>query len=167
MYKLPIACLAAGLLTIAALPAGAAPSNADRDFVQKAASGGMAEVQAAELAQQRAGSPQVKQFASRMITDHTQANTELQQIAQQQNITMPTKPAAKEASAEQRLRGLNGAAFDKAYVQHELQDHQQTVALFQQQARSGQDPELKAFAQKTLPVLQQHLQMVQALNTRQ
>ena len=160
-----LACLAAGLVGLA-LSAAAAPSEADRTFAQRAASGGMAEVQTAELAQQRAASPLVKQFASRMITDHTQANADLQQIAQEQNIELPAKPAGKDAAAGQRLRGLNGAAFDQAYLQHELQDHQATIALFRRQAMSGQDPELKAFAQRTLPILQQHLQMVQALNAR-
>jgi len=161
-----MAFVAAGLFGLSAVAASAAPSRADQDFVHKAASGGMAEVEEAQLAQQKATSPQIKDFASRMITDHTQANAELQQIAQQENITLAAKPAGKEAAAEHRLQGLSGVAFDRAYARQELQDHQQTVALFQKQATSGQDPELKAFAQKTLPVLQQHLQMAQALNTK-
>ena len=165
MDKLPLALMAAGLLNFA-VPASAALSSADREFVQEAASGGMAEVQAAQLAQQRANSPQIKDFASRMITDHTQANTELQQIAQQESITLPSQPTGKDAAAAKKLSGLNGAAFDKAYSQDQLSDHQQVVALFRKEASSGQDPALKAFAQKTLPILQQHLQMAQALNSK-
>ena len=128
------------------------------------ANGGLAEVQTAQLAQQRASSPQVRQFASRMMTDHGQANTELQQIAEQANVTLPTKPTGKEASTAQRLSGLNGPAFDQAYAQAMLSDHQEDVALFRKEASSGKDPALKAFAQKTLPILQQHLQMAQGLN---
>jgi putative membrane protein len=165
MDKLPLALMAAGLLNFA-VPASAALSSADREFVQEAASGGMAEVQAAQLAQQRANSPQIKDFASRMITDHTQANTELQQIAQQESITLPPQPTGKDAAAAKKLSGLNGAAFDKAYSQDQLSDHQQVVALFRKEASSGQDQALKAFAQKTLPILQQHLQMAQALNAK-
>ena len=165
MDKLPLALMAVGLLSFA-VPASAALSSADREFVQEAASGGMAEVQAAQLAQQRANSQQVKDFASRMITDHTQANTELQQIAQQENITLPSQPMGKDATAAKKLNSLNGAAFDKAYSQDQLSDHQQVVALFRKEASSGQDPALKAFAQKTLPILQQHLQMAQALNSK-
>jgi putative membrane protein len=164
MSRLPLATLTAGLIGMAAFTAFAAPSAADRDFMQKAASGGMAEVQTAELAQQRASSPQVKQFASRMITDHTQANSELQQLAEKQNVTLPAKPLTKDAVAGQKLQGLNGVAFDQAYTQQALRDHQEAVALFRKEATSGQDPELKAFAQKTLPVLQQHLQMAQVLS---
>jgi putative membrane protein len=165
MNKLPLVTAAAGLLGLAAVPASAALSNADRDFVQKAASGGMAEVQTAQLAQQRTSSQQVKQFADRMITDHTQANTELQQIAEQENITLPSQPTGKDAAAAKKLSGLNGTAFDKVYAQDELNDHQQDIALFRREASSGQDPALKSFAQKTLPILQQHLQMAQALNS--
>ncbi|HEY7581819.1 MAG TPA: DUF4142 domain-containing protein [Acetobacteraceae bacterium] len=164
MRTLPLACLAAGLAGVTGVPAYAGLGNADRNFVERAASGGMAEVQAAQLAQQRSNSPQVKQFANRMITDHTQANSELQQIAQDQNITLPEKPDPRDASEYNRLSGLNGTAFDQAYAQIEVSDHQQDIALFRKEAQSGQDPTLKSFAQKTLPILQQHLQLAQSLN---
>ena len=166
MHKFLSACIAAGAIGLSTLSASAAISSADREFAMNAASGGMAEVQAAQLAEQRATSPQIKQFAQRMITDHSAANTELQQIAKQANITLPAQPSGKDAAEEQKLRGLNGAAFDQAYAQGQLQDHRETVELFQKEASSGQDPALKAFAQKTLPILQQHLQMAEALNTK-
>jgi putative membrane protein len=164
MGKLTTTCFAAGLAGLLAGPAGAALSSADRTFVEKAASGGMAEIQAAQVAQQKASSPQVKQFASRMITDHTQANNELQQIAQQENIDVPSQPSQQDRSSVQRLGGMTGSAFDRSYAQDELRDHQQDVALFQREASSGKVPALKQFAQKTLPILRQHLQMAQALN---
>jgi len=165
MTRISVACLAASLLGAAAAPASAELSAVDRDFLQKAASGGMAEVEAAQLAQQRAGSPQVRQFASRMMTDHMQTNADLQQLAEAQSFTLPTKPSTKDAAATQKLRALNGVAFDQAYAQQELRDHQGDIALFRKEATSGHDPEVKAFAQKTLPVLQQHLQLAQGLNT--
>jgi putative membrane protein len=160
------AYLAAGLIGLAAVPASAALSSADRDFAMKAASGGMAEVQAARLAEQRSTSPQIKQFAQRMVADHTAANNELMQIAKQANITLPSQPTGKDASEAQQLRDLNGTQFDQRYAQDEVRDHQETVQLFKQEADSGQDPALKSFAQKTLPTLEQHLQMAQALNKK-
>jgi len=166
MNKFLPACLAAGVIGLSISSASAALSAADREFAMKAASGGLAEVQAAQLAEQRATSPQIKQFAHRMTTDHTAANTELQQIAKQANINLSSQPTGKDAAEEQKLRGLNGAAFDQAYAQGQLQDHRETVELFQKEASSGEDPALKAFAQKTLPILQQHLQMAEALNTK-
>jgi putative membrane protein len=164
MFKVVPACLAAGLIGLAAIPASAALSSADRNFAMQAASGGLAEVQTAQLAEQRSTSPQIQQFAKRMVTDHTAANNELTQIGQQDNINLPKQPTGKDATEEQRLRGLTGTRFEQAYAQGALRDHQQTVQLFQKEADSGQDPALKAFAQKTLPVLQEHLQMAQALN---
>lgn len=143
--------------------ASATVSPDDQTFAQKAASGGMAEVQTAQLAQQKASSPQVKEFASRMTQDHTQANSELQQIAQQAGITLPSQADQKQMATAQRLGGLNGTSFDQAYAQDEVRDHQEDVALFKKEASSGKDPALKAFAQKTLPILQQHLQMAQSL----
>jgi putative membrane protein len=164
MRTVPLACLIAGLVGAGSLPASAALSSADRDFVDHAASGGMAEVQTAQLAQQRSSSPQVKQFANRMITDHTQANNELQQIAQQESIQLPTKLNTKDESEYRKLSGLNGSAFDEAYAHGAVTDHQQDIALFRKEAQSGQDPTLKSYAQKTLPVLEQHLQLAQSLN---
>jgi len=161
MYKLSLT-VSAGLLL--ALPAFADVSSADKQFARMAASGGMAEVQAAQLAQQRASSPQVRQFASRMITDHTAANTDLQQIAEQENIDLPSQPDSKDMAAMKRLSGMNGAQFDQMYAQQELRDHQQDVALFRKEAQSGRNQALKEYAQKTLPTLQQHLQMAQQLN---
>ena len=159
--------LAAGPIALAALAASAALSSGDRNFVQAATSGWLAEVATAQLAQQHSASPQVRKFADRMIADHTQANSDLQQIVEQEeeDITLPAQPVGKDAAAAAKLRGLNGAAFDRAYLQATVSDHQQAIALFSKEASSGQNPALKDFAQQTLPILQQHLQLAQSLNS--
>jgi putative membrane protein len=141
-------------------------SSADRSFVEQAAAGGLAEVQDAQLAQQKSASSDVKQFAGMMITDHTQANTELQQIAQGKGITPPNAPTRAQQSAQEDLKKLSGGEFDRQYMKQQVDDHQKTVALFQTEANSGQDAQLKAFAQKYLPKLQQHLQMAQSLTVK-
>ena len=105
----------------------------------------------------------MREFGQRMVTDHSQANQELQAIAKQQNLTLPAKADAASAATEQRLKASSGAAFDSAYARDMVQDHQEDIADFQKEASSGQDPALKAFAQKYLPVLQHHLQMAQQL----
>jgi putative membrane protein len=163
-YKLAFA--AAGMSALLAAPAMAAMSSTDRTFVQKAAAGGLAEVALGQLAQQNASSQTVKTFGQRMVTDHGQANQQLQQIAQSENIALPTALDSKDQALQKRLSALNGPAFDAAYTQHMVKDHEQDVAEFQREAQSGQDPALKAFAQKTLPILQQHLQMAQAASTQ-
>lgn len=130
----------------------------------KAAQGGLAEVQVGQLAQEKAQSPEVKQFGQTLVDDHTQANQELQQIAQQEGITLPAQPSSKEAAEGQKLQSLSGDAFDKTFVKDEVDDHKKDIAEFRREAQSGKDPALKAFAQKTIPVLQKHLQMAESLN---
>jgi putative membrane protein len=165
MRKTQLAALVATPLVLAAVPGFAAGlSSADHRFIDEAATGGMAEVQEGQLAQQKASSSEVKQFASQMVTDHTEANNELVQIAQSKGVTPPAHPTRAERKSENGMKRLSGAAFDRHYASEQVKDHQKTVALFQKEANSGTDPELKAFAQKYLPKLQQHLQMAQALN---
>lgn len=160
-YKLALAT--AGVVGLMAARSMAAPSAADLTFAREAAAGGMAEVSLGQLAQQNAGSQQVKDFGQRMVTDHSQANQELQKIAEQENLAVPAQPDSKDQAMQQRLSGLTGPAFDTAYTKDMVRDHQQDIAAFQREARSGQDPALKAFARKTLPVLRQHLQMAEAV----
>ena len=167
MDKLAITALAAGILGLAASQALAAPSAADKTFATKAAQGGMAEVQDGTLAQQNAASPQVKQFGQMLVTDHTQANQQLQQIAQQEGITLPAAPGTDEAQQSQKLQSLSGKDFDRQFVQNEVADHKKTIAEFQKEAQSGSDPALKAFAQQSIPVLQKHLQTAESLSNQQ
>ena len=149
--------IAAVFMTFLTTGAMAAVSSADKTFATEAAQGGVAEVELGQLALQKGTSPQVKQFAQRMVT-----NQELMELAKTQNLDLPTQVDAKHKADMDRLRGMNGTAFDTAYMQHMVQDHQKDVAEFQQQAQSGSDPGLKSFAVKYLPVLQQHLQMAQS-----
>jgi putative membrane protein len=163
-YKLMMAV--AGLVGLTASQTMAAMSATDHTFAQKAAAGGLAEVALGQLAQQNGAAEQVKDFGRRMVADHSAANDELQKIAQTENITLPTTPASKDQALQKRLSGLKGSAFDAAYTQDMVRDHREDIAEFQREAQSGQDPALKAFAQKTLPILQQHLQMAQAVTAQ-
>ena len=165
MRNLTTTCLAAGLIGMIAGHANAALSSADSTFANKAASGGLAEIKAAQQAQEKSTSPQVKTFANQMIADHTKANNELQQIAQQEKLTLPTQPAAHDRATVQGMSSKTGANFDRGYAQEEVRDHQQDISLFEQEARSGRDPALKQYAQETLPTLRHHLEMARALNT--
>jgi len=136
-------------------------STADRQFVTKAAQGGMAEVELGQLATQKAQSEQVKQFGQRMVDDHTKANDQLKQVASRENITLPTGLDAKDQALKDHLEKLSGAQFDKVYMQHMVTDHKKDIAAFQKEATSGQNEQVKQFAQQTLPTLQSHLQQAQ------
>jgi putative membrane protein len=143
----------------AAMPAFAA----DETFVQKAAMGGLAEVDAGNLAQQQGGSDAVKQFGAKMVADHGKANDELKQIATGKSMSVPSAPDAAHQAAKAKLQAKSGAAFDQAFKAQMVADHKATIALFEQEAKNGKDADLKAFASKTLPDLQGHLKMAQAL----
>lgn len=143
-------------------PASAQMASADRQFIMEAARGGMAEVELGQLATDKAQSDAVKQFAQRMVTDHGKANDELKSLAESKSIMLPTDLDAKHKATKDRLSKLSGAQFDRAYMQDMVSDHQKDVSEFRKQSQSARDPELKAWATKTLPTLQEHLQMAQA-----
>jgi putative membrane protein len=135
-------------------------------FVEKAAVGGMTEVQASKLALQKSSNEDVKSFANHMVTDHTQANNELKSIAGSKNLTVPTDLDAKHKAAIAKLSSKSGAEFDRAYAEQMSKDHDKTVALFKNASTaSGVDTNLQAFAKKTLPTLEKHDQLAMQLNS--
>ena len=140
-------------------------SSSDRKFAMTAAMGGMAEVETARLALTKASSDSVKQYAQKMIDDHTAANAELMQIASAKGITLPSAPDAKMRAMMAKMERLSGAAFDREYVSMAgHKDHQKMEKLFRDESTRGRDADLKAFAAKTLPVVQMHLQMARDLH---
>ena len=128
-------------------------STGDSAWVMKVAKGGMAEVELGKLATEKAASDEVKKFGQRMVDDHSKANDDLKTLAQNKKITLPADMDPKEKALRDRLSKLSGAAFDRAYMQAMLADHRQDVAEFRKEANSGKDPDVKAFAAKTLPTL--------------
>jgi len=203
-------------------------SSSDRRFVMEAAHSGMAEVDLGRLAVERAASDEVKQFAQRMVDDHSRANTELMELASRKGVTLTmdhsspgshgsastTTDTTREAMAGTgggtgmsgtgtsgtqpsdtqkdtamaqgtgshsghdakmmqkhkalvtKLSGLSGAEFDRAYMKQMVKDHSDAVSLFQREASRGNDAELKAWAAKTLPALQDHLRMAREISAK-
>ena len=167
MPRFGLTLLVAAPLSLAAAQGFAADklSAQDETFMREAAQGGLAEVQDAQLAQQKGTGSEVKQFAGRMVTDHTKANNDLQQIARVKGVTPPAEPSSAQRSAHEKLGKLSGAQFDREYMQNQVSDHEKDVTLFRKEADSGQDPQLKAFAQKYLPTIQEHLQMAKSIKS--
>lgn len=138
-------------------------TSQDRDFLMEAAMGGMMEVELGRLATQQGASEAVKQFGQRMVDDHSKANTELMSLASSKGITLPTELDDKHRQHVTKLSGMTGAEFDRAYAREMVSDHNKDVAMFEKQSNRGADPDLKAFATKTLPTLREHQQMARAL----
>ena len=139
------------------------PTDA-KGFMTRAAQSGMAEVEISQMAATKAQNAEVKQYAQRMVNDHTKANNELKQLAQKEGITLPTEIDAEHRQIRERLSQLSGAEFDREFMNRQVEHHQRDVNLFQNQADNGDDAEVKAFAAKTLPTLKQHLEAAQNIN---
>jgi|SRR5690554_1515930 len=135
----------------------------DSDFAVKAADSGLAEVNASEIAQQKAQDQRVKDFAAMMVQDHTKANEELKGIAANKNITLPTAPGEDHLSKISDLNSYTGADFDREYMDLMVDNHEKAVSLFEDAAEDAEDAELKAYAAKTLPALRKHLEQAKAL----
>ena len=136
---------------------------ADRQFIKKAAQGGLAEVQLGQLATEKADSPDVKQFGQKMVDDHGKANDQLKQVASNKGVAIPDKLNAKDAATKARLEKLSGKAFDRAYMRDMVVDHTKDVSEFRTESKTAKDPDVKNFASETLPTLQEHLKQAKSI----
>ena len=166
----------------AARPAGEQPQamakgSPDSSFITEAAEGGLKEIELGTLAQSRANDSNVKAFGQRMVSDHGKANKELMSLAKAKGITLPSSdPPTSTATGATgtagrndmsgELSGLKGAEFDRAYMTHMVEDHEKDVKAFEQEAQTGQDPEMKAWAVKQLPTLREHRSQAKSVRDR-
>jgi putative membrane protein len=140
-------------------PASVAPG--DREFAEKAAKIGMAEVQLATNVSQRATSPDVRAFAQKMIEDHNRSNQELTTLAAQKGLDPPADLDPDKKALDAELAKLTGPELDKKYMDAMVKDHATAMSEFQNASTQLTDVDLKAWAAKTLPVLQQHHQLAE------
>ena len=132
------------------------------NFVEEASAKGLAEIESAKLALSKSNTPAVRKFAETMIADHTKANEELAAIARSKKLKISDEPELMNKAKATILKQRDGQSFDEAYANNQVMAHEQTIELFQKAANS-KDAELKAFAKKTLPKLQHHLEMAREL----
>ncbi len=133
----------------------------DAAFAKKVSRSNAAEIAVSKVVLERGSTQAVKDLAQMLITDHTNAQNNLRDIARTKDMALPEKPDAAQQAREKKLRAMSGVALEKQYVAGQIQAHAQAIALFQGQARSGKDPELRRFATETLPNLQAHARHVQ------
>ncbi len=143
-------------------PTGQA-SPVDRMFVKNALQGSMAEVQFGQLTLQKSDNQQVKQFAQRMIDDHTRMSEQMKPVAQQLGVETPKEISKKDKSVMNKLQGLSGTAYDQTYIKDMVKDHKQDLSEFQMEASAGQDPTVKDAASQGSQIIAQHLQMAQQM----
>lgn len=153
---------AQGAAGTAAGAAGAATglTNQDKQFATMVAQTDLAEIQVGNLALQKSTSDDVKKIAQKLVDDHTKTSTELKQIASSKNMTLPTEPDAKHQALATKLQNDSPDKFDQDFIKANSADHHKVVGAFQKESEKGQDPEIKAFATKFLPSIQEHTQMI-------
>jgi len=146
----------AGVAAAQDTPAGGSSglSVKDKMFMKKAAKGGMMEVAMGKLAEEKGQSDDVKSFGKRMVADHSKANDELKKIAAQKNAKLPTKEPTVSWSS------------DKAYMDAMVKDHEKDLAEFQEEAKSGSDPDVKKFADDTAKMVQEHLDLAKQTQSK-
>jgi putative membrane protein len=134
-------------------------------FMMNAARDGLFHVEAGKLAVQRGSSEGVKKFGQHAIDHHTQINDELAQLASKKGVKLPKKMSTKEREALDKVAKLSGPDFDKAYLEMEIKDHSRDLSAFQKEAKDGKDPDVKAWAAKTVSAIEEHLKMARDLST--
>jgi putative membrane protein len=144
--------------------AAAKMSSVDLTFIERAAQNGWAEVEASKVALNQTENARVRGFAQQMIEDHTKTNQELASLAASKGVDPPTEPSSAQKSQIRALSRARGDDLDDQYVETMgVAAHQDAINLFHTASRQAQDAELKAFATKTLPALQKHLDMARDL----
>jgi putative membrane protein len=149
------------LMAACAVPLAAYAANTpDKSFYEKAAEGGIAEVNDATLATQSATDPKLKDFAAMMIKDHSATNNKLSALAGTRNLTLPTSASVLEMAEHAKLKVLSGNAFDKSYIKGQIAAHEDTVKLLRKEIASGEDADARAFAKSILPTVEGHLKAI-------
>jgi putative membrane protein len=146
--------------------ASPALNSHDMKFMKDAAMNSQLEIKMSQMALNQSNNQQVRQFAQRILNDHTKASQDLTSIAQQKGLTVDTTLDAKQQKTIDDLASKSGADFDRAYMKEATKDHKKDIKAFEKEANKGQDADLKSFASRTLPVLKEHETMAKDLKHR-
>lgn len=136
-------------------------NSLDSSFIKLAAEANLGEIQAAKIVLQKSTDPAVKDFANRMVTDHTQASHTLATLAEMNHVDLPGQAADAERQAAGKLRQLSGPDLDRTYLRDELEGHKAVISAFEKEIEQGRQPDFKHYAEQTLPTLQDHIRIAE------
>jgi putative membrane protein len=136
-----------------------------QEFMQRAAASDVFEIQTGQMATQEAQTQEVQQFGQQLVADHTQSSTMLRNLADQKNIALPDSMNQEQMVIRNNLRNQSGVAFDREFINAQVQAHEEAVDLYEQATREVTDQDVRGFAQQVLPKLQQHLDLARQLKT--
>jgi putative membrane protein len=132
-------------------------SKADQSFAVDAANGGMTEVKAGQMAEEKGMANDVKDYGKMMVKDHTALADKLKMIATSKNITLPSTISSDMQKDLDDLDKKTGKDFDKAFLDMMVSDHKKVISAFEDEAKNGSDADLRAFADSSLHQLHNHL----------
>lgn len=159
----PLLALMVVSLPVAQAQKAPSLSHEDTSFLSDAAQGGLDEVQVGQMAERSATNQNVRNFAKKMIDEHSRLNGELQSLASHKNYKLPDDISIKQKASNKLLSSKNGRSFDDSYVSSMVKDHRDDVQAFEKEASSGEDQDVRAFASKALVTLREHLRMAEDL----
>lgn len=140
---------------------GAKPTAFEKSFIKKAADGGMTEVELGRIASEKGGSDEVKDFGKLMVDDHTKINDNLKEVAAKMNVKVPDKVSAKHHAMIEKMSGMSGADFDKAYVKDMVKDHKMDIAEFEKADKEVKNEDLKKFIENSMETMKGHLEKIE------
>jgi putative membrane protein len=137
--------------------------TADQNFILAAAQGGMTEVKLGDLAAQNGTRADVKEFGQMMVKDHSAINADLKALASQKGVTLPDSLDTKHQGMVDKLAALSGSAFDEAYISAMVKGHKMDAKAFKAESVATTDADIKSFVDKSLPVVEMHLEHIKAM----
>jgi len=155
-----VLCIPLQLSSAADEESGHKATPFEKMFIKKAADGGMTEVELGRLAAEKGGSDEVKDFGNQMVKDHSKINDDLKEVAGKMSVTVPSEVSAKHHATIEKMSGMSGASFDKAYVAAMVTDHEKDIAEFEKADKEVKNPDLKKFIENALPMMKDHLDKI-------
>jgi putative membrane protein len=162
----PVLAAASLLVSSVCFTADVGLDRSDKAFLKEACQGGLAEVKMGEMAKNKSANADVKAFGALMVKDHGKANSELKALADSKKVDLPTDVSLVAKGETKLMDTKSGADFDKAYASDMVDDHKKDVAAFEKASMDAKDPDVKAFAAKTLPTLRHHLTMAEEMQKK-
>ncbi|HLI86068.1 MAG TPA: DUF4142 domain-containing protein [Bryobacteraceae bacterium] len=159
--RIPLPCACSAVLVLSGIAAAASLSNADKQFLVTVAQTDMTEAHEGQMAQNQAARADVKDLGKTVAADCAHSYEELTEMAAKNGVAIPKGINAAKIHTVQQLAHLKGARFDALYTRDQIAAQKRAIAVFKREAEHGQDPDLKAWASKMIPILQKHLQMAE------
>jgi putative membrane protein len=162
--SITLLAVAALALTLTRGASGQNLNDADRTFITDVSEINTTEIQVGQLAQQNAANDAVRKFSQRLVTDHMQMQKELRTLAQNKNVSLPKQAGEEATKLMDQLSKLGGGDFDRTFAKDMLDGHEKAMQKFEAEIKGGQDPEVKAFAEKWIKGIKEHREMARSIS---